>query len=494
MNIIATAGDRHLVELEDGMGIVVDVASGETLTPEPRPIVSLIRFGRWRPYTADDITKGKVAAYAIRSAPEGRLRRGDRQSDPLGDGAGGEGRPAPQVEEEPSGGTGAPSEAAAAEVLPLQRSSVSPQEGLTKHAAPIHPGTGTDQSVHGDQQPRPSIGPDPETWASIVERFAKPEDDLDFDEIERLQDEGRVDEVAALLQANREAKQRRTAEIERAIALGELDPADAKREPIGYKFPGIAFAEEGWKRLPWRLYHATTALDAVKEEGLKTREELGQERGVGLGGGTSDTISFTEDPEVAATIRDALLEAREVAAGNVTMADMIERAKTGDRGSGPFYDDFIRYYGKDRAEENLAALVEGRRVTRRALPTSEANINEVEVDPWTGVGEPVAVVDGEPLFYEFERPMTPADRDEARWDMYRTFAAFRESAGGPLDPLFFSSDYEALARVDPSQIGVVVAEPIEGARGYRMAALGEWRTVTGDAVEVVEVIDDVDTD
>src|SRR5690606_18760199 len=100
--------------------------------------------------------------------------------------------------------------------------------------------------------------------------------------------------------------------------------------------------------LPDRLYHVTTAADAVYATGLKTRAELGQARGKGLGGGENDSISFTTDPDIAESIKESMLEARLVARGEKTIDDMLAEAEQGG-----FRDDLYRFFGGQVGDDGM---------------------------------------------------------------------------------------------------------------------------------------------
>lgn len=205
-------------------------------------------------------------------------------------------------------------------------------------------------------------------------------------------------------------------------------------------------SRDGWQPLPQRLYHVTTARDAVLDDGrLRTRTELALERGSGLGGGTSDAISFAADPKVANDIRDGILEAIDVSSGRTTVADLIERARTGDSGSEPFIDDFIGYWARSG---------------------------------WH---------DGDPLPLGVELAMPGGDNDDPdhRFDVLKIWLAYRELHKGPVDPLFFSVDAATLAATDPEQVAILEAFPKPGAMGIPLGGLlGEWRTPTGAAVDI----------
>jgi len=79
-----------------------------------------------------------------------------------------------------------------------------------------------------------------------------------------------------------------------------LSASEAERFSAGGAYAGQVF------------YHATTALDAVQTEGLKSKDELDalKRPNNALGGGSTDTVSFTPRKEfaenVAQTVRDAI--------------------------------------------------------------------------------------------------------------------------------------------------------------------------------------------
>jgi hypothetical protein len=73
------------------------------------------------------------------------------------------------------------------------------------------------------------------------------------------------------------------------------------------------------------LYHATAAISEVLKTGLKSRSELD---GKGkLGGGVSDLVSFTTDPQIAIAIGNSLITVAKIVSKELTSQDIIERAK-----------------------------------------------------------------------------------------------------------------------------------------------------------------------
>jgi hypothetical protein len=225
--------------------------------------------------------------------------------------------------------------------------------------------------------------------------------------------------------------------IQIAISTNQID-LEAAEERWGYDAnPGGAVAGNKWEDLPPVLYHATSALSAIEAHGaLKTRDEIGgRANAAGLGGGSSDTISFTSD--------------RAVAEGIVRSLHEVRRAVNMD-------NDELRSELEARAG-----------------------------DWWPDVVESARSVHG----IRDAQPETIEDR----YNLYRIYSAYRERNTGVLDPMFFNVDPERLARMDANEIGIVTVEPaMPGARGYQVSALGEWRTPTGRATQITnaERLDD----
>ena len=290
---------------------------------------------------------------------------------------------------------------------------------------------------------------------------------------------GWSEERAHIYDAHRAKKQHWNTEVERAVSRGDL-PIERAMELGWSPYTG----ERAPKVLPDAVfYHVTTAASAVLRDGLKTRDELNVNRGAGLGGGASNTISFTDDESIAKDIERAIHEMRKVARGEITARDMASQArsagfehrvKTVIGGGDEYYEAFL----DDRVVET----------TMGNPPTHSMWKKEEDPSEWSPMGEGWMGGDGKRRYASWTRKATPEEAREHRVQYYKAFAAMREAEGGPMDPLFFTSDTEALANLDPDEIRILKFRPARPGKsaGYQVSALGEWRVFTGRAVTRVD--------
>jgi hypothetical protein len=243
----------------------------------------------------------------------------------------------------------------------------------------------------------------------------------------------------------------------RLVARGLVSPDD-KRLAFSARRPQ---GSGEWVPLPETLYHVTTAADAVRDDKLRSRFELNLVATKGLGGGEDDTISFTADLDVARDIDRGLHEASAVARGDFTTEDMVRWAVEGKDAPKP-------YLGF------LYAVLSSRTVSDEEIAEIDAR---VAADP-SDMPENVRKM----MDFHIDKGSDPKES----WNFYRSiWATSRQHEGGPSYPLFWGVDFEALANADPSQFSILEFTPTEGSMGYQMGALGEWRTVGGDTVELM---------
>lgn len=293
------------------------------------------------------------------------------------------------------------------------------------------------------------------------------------------------DALSERLALDRDRGRHWEARVRRALSLGELSFEEAKG--LGYSPNHDA---DGWGPLPDPLYHATTAADQVRQHGLRSRQELEQDRGLGLGGGEPNAISFTTNRQVGEAVRDGILEMREVARGELTVAEMIRRAERGSGAERPYLRQLLHYWDKDweygqTLPPGVEAMARGRERRQQRYfggPPDDDPDWEPEPDQddtWNRM-RPQA---GGRLAPFWSRPASRAVQLDHAVEFYKHFSSAREhEGGGPPDPLFFGSDTERLAAIDARQVELMEFHPCPGAQGYQLGGMSEWRTASGAAV------------
>lgn len=271
-------------------------------------------------------------------------------------------------------------------------------------------------------------------------------------------------------------------DVERALSEGLISLDTAKSR--GYH----ALGGEKWQPLPKKLYHATVSKSRIVAEGLKSREELARNH-VGLGGGPENTISLTESKEVGKDIVRAFLEAKAVLNKKISIQKLLDDAYLGTntRGKG-WLTKLMQYFDPkwERGDDYPYAvreLLEGKKYTYGGWPRApEERPGET---PVRGPNGPYIGGHGKELYFLFTRPLTEEEWRERALSFYGTWSWFREYEGGPVYPLFFGANAETIAHADTRDIRLLEVEPIEGAQGYPVGSLGEWRTASGAALDVV---------
>jgi len=269
-----------------------------------------------------------------------------------------------------------------------------------------------------------------------------------------------------------EKKRLESSSIKKLISSGEISDSKMISE-----IKGKYNIFDEFRPLPKVLYHVTTNKSKVFKDGLKTRNEMNMKLGCGLGGGASDTISFTTDLNIAREIKRALLEARKVANGDIKLHDLVEQARSGIGAERPFLDDI---WGKDADKDinhDLYWLLRGQERKYnliRELPE--------KMKGWTPMGDSF-----NGRYNEFVRNLSEKELCDKTFDLYKRFSLFRESAGGYYDPLFFLTDVEGLAKTNPSDIEILEYRSKSNSKGVMQSALGEWRVFTSRAVDFVGV-------
>ena len=296
-----------------------------------------------------------------------------------------------------------------------------------------------------------------------------------------------------------QAKRDWTQMLTREVSRGTVD----EREAVERGWDPPRRPREGQDRsfqpLPETLYHATTARDAVRREGLRTREDLGV--GGSLGGGEPDAISLTTDLDVADSVVIALDEVRALMSGEITFKDLLERADKGDLGSKPFGAELRKALFRQGSggERYWTEIIDNNaKVVRRGvLGDIERTRDPATAENWAKYGLTPQGEPDERGWYEYgTRPLShePVLNERGWYDQsefadavngfHRVFRSHRQEAGGPEDPMLYLTDYDALGKVPADQIVVLEVQPDPKARGYAMYGMEEWRTHSGDALKV----------
>jgi hypothetical protein len=281
------------------------------------------------------------------------------------------------------------------------------------------------------------------------------------------------------------------AHIRRGLSIGRLTHARAQQ--LGYRGTGhdAPHLHGGWQQLPQDLYHVTTDLPGVQARGLKTRDELAQgHRGLGLGGGESDTISLTIDPELARDILTGLHEYHDAVTGRTSAPEMWEEARAGQGADRPYHEAVARCYDLtwrpgDPLPDGLADDLEGRDRYHGMANYTRHEMHERHGPGWEPADEGWDTPKGRVHAGPWTRLASPEHQAEQRADLYRKLSACREQAGGPANPVFFATDVPGFALLDPGGFALLHVRPRPGAQGYPASGMAEWRTASGEALEVL---------
>jgi len=290
-----------------------------------------------------------------------------------------------------------------------------------------------------------------------------------------------------------------TQKIRRGLSLGHLS-ADRAKE-LGYYAGGHETDDRGnpkWAPLPREMYHVTTDLPGVQRHGLLTRRELAQHQrgGLGLGGGEDDAISVTTSRETADNLLRSLHDYHHFI-NHGSPRELWEKARRGEDATRPFHEDLARYWDHDWKDGNelprgLEQHLEERKIEHVALHRSPEDWAQRHGPGWRPhhSSYPLTGGDGVTRHNVWERDLTPDERREQRSGFYKHFSTTRgwpASLGGPggrEDPLFFANDVKRFAESDPRKFATLHLRARPGAQGYPMGSLAEWRTGSGDALEV----------
>ena len=268
---------------------------------------------------------------------------------------------------------------------------------------------------------------------------------------------------------------------QRAVDLGYQSPTGMDHDHNNHDE-----AKLNWQPLPSTTYHATTDMGGVLRDGLKTRAQLGQGSGHGLGGG-EDGISVTTDPQIASDIVSGMRLMHGVMSGATHHDDLLKMAERGDDTGGKgFREDLERsmvsHHGKDWHDRLQPGAVE----KYHGLGPSPST-REIEKDGWKMTDSPGDSVYHEGKLHEgkaFTKPVTADDQERIRYHLGQSYLFHREQQGGPSDPMFYATDTKSFLAKDPKNFGAVKVTHAGDAYGYPTMGMKEWRTESGRNLRV----------
>ena len=226
------------------------------------------------------------------------------------------------------------------------------------------------------------------------------------------------------------------------------------------------------KPLPPLLYHTTTALESVLKHGIKSRDELAQSLGAGLGGGSSNLISFTTEFAVAAAIRDTLRDYHAFLNNEITLSDLEAKA--------------AKYGFQDKLDATVKASVgDYHKIINEGWKPRSGYIERaseikakggIPIDGWKGG-------DGEMRHILALYPATEDDILQAKSSFFKAYLMYDESSGSNrFNPLFFMEDTHAIKNMDPYQIAILQYRSRPHTLGFKETALAEWRAFSEDVI------------
>jgi hypothetical protein len=197
----------------------------------------------------------------------------------------------------------------------------------------------------------------------------------------------------------------------------------------------------------------------------------------GLGGGSSEQICLTSSFKYALAIEKTLIEGLQVAKNQMSIEDMIDAAENGIGAEKPYSQDMIK--GFESHYGPLKYILNNQKYENTIMGEKVEDLENLgysipkEAYTWEGG-------DGYKRTSAYLRPLTKEEQDRYRNGMYRYFALYRQSAGGPEYAWFGFNSEEALSKIDPNEICILKFKSKPNAKGeFISAAESEYRIYDG---------------
>jgi hypothetical protein len=293
------------------------------------------------------------------------------------------------------------------------------------------------------------------------------------------------------MEAYRSAEKVWQSKMTLAVSRGEVSPSEAY-------VAGWAYDEMGARdikhvgELPQELYHVTTARNSVLALGLKTRDELSQFSGKGLGGGTSNTISFTTNKKIARDIYRAMKIAHRFLNDKISVDTLEDAAHTGAGANKPWSANELSSYPENSSmvdKIRTGVVIERGEFGKPPRDYKLYSTERLPDDVWEPFGY-ISGYEGKEMMRTYRRKLSPEEVDHYKMQYLKRWLAFREAAGGPSDPLFIFNDTAGFKKIPESDISMLMYKPKPKAVGAKVSGMDEWRVSTGDIVLLDKIIKD----
>ena len=199
---------------------------------------------------------------------------------------------------------------------------------------------------------------------------------------------------------------------------------------------------------PWNtsqpLWHGTTALRAILDEGFKTRRQAGGRHATG--GGPDDAVSLTADRRIATAIVVGLDTGRRIAL-NPDGAYWLKRLYKGipKPKREALWRKATDYWQRSWDGADLKLLAENHLVERAARSFG------ADLPP----GATPIRVGSRGNYFSWSRPATAEERASLLWKLYTTILSLNERTF--YNPAFWLTDPAWLASLGPEDLGVLLA-------------------------------------
>lgn len=286
----------------------------------------------------------------------------------------------------------------------------------------------------------------------------------------------------AKFEASREIRRQWENHMKYGLTMGEVSLDEA--EKAGFYIPS---GRGNFKPVPQQtLYHATTALDAVLGDGLKTPMEIKDPtQGLGNLGALQDSISTTEHKDYAERIAELVATSRAVAADEITTQQLLDRAES----LGITKEKLVDFLSSEGGEDFFVQLEDGVQSRMSMGYRSEEEMNKESYSGGGWMPDPQSTLNNG---MAFEHPSIPGrflywkrylDEMQLANMRLKLLNAITWLRQDKENPVMTGIDAERLLKLDPKQIGVVEVKPKPNVHGEYLPGEYEWRLWTGDALD-----------